>query len=38
MKKKDDKRNIAIKTSDQNGEIVGTNGLQTLTFRVSSKR
>ena len=38
MKKKDDKRDIAIKTSDQNEEIVGTNGLQILTFRVSSKR
>ena len=38
MKKKDDKRDIAIKTRDQNEEIVGTNGLQILTFRVSSRR
>ena len=38
MKKRDDKRNIAIKTSDQNEEIVGSNGLQILTFRISSKR
>lgn len=32
MKKKDDKRRIAIKTSDQNEGIAGTNGLQILTF------
>ena len=28
----DDKRSIAIKASDQNGEIDSKNGLQTLTF------
>ena len=32
MQKNDDKRRIAIKTSDQNEGIVGTNGLQILKF------
>ena len=32
MKNKDDKRNIAIKPSDQNEEIVCRNGMQIITF------
>ena len=32
MQKNDDKRRIAIKTSDQNEGIVGTNGLKILKF------
>ena len=32
MQKYDDKQSLAIKASDQNGEIVGKNGLQILTF------
>lgn len=38
MKKKYDKRNIAIKTSDQSEEIVDTNGLLILTFSSSTCR
>ena len=32
MKKNNNKRNIAIKTSDQNEEIVCRNGMQIITF------
>ena len=38
MPKKNDKRSIAIKTSNQNEEIVGTNWLKVLTFSRFLKR